>query len=558
MATRSMKLMNPIVRHLRRAVVARRNGVPDSRLLETFCATRDEAAFEVLVKRHGPMVLGVCQRVLGNLHDAEDAFQAVFLVLANKAGSIARSDLLGNWLYGVAYRTALQARVRRGRRRARELQVKDMPHPTVSPDAPLDLHELHRVLDRELSKLADKYRVPIVLCDLEGRSRKQAAGQLQIPEGTLSSRLATGRQLLARRLGRQGLALSGAALLLVLTQQTAPAALRTALVAATVRAAALTAAGQSAAGLVSAQALALSQGALKTMLLHKLKLISSLCLGVLVGTVGAGLGMRGLLDPCAVRAAQGERVAQAGQARRSAADDPEPVDGALLLDPQIQADLRLSKNQITKLQAVSQQVDGANGPRRAEIQQLQKRIEELQRQVAKLREGIEGERKQALSQAAPGILSARAMGRLREIHRQRRGLRQLVQDPKVQRLLQLDDEQSRKIEDILKKERPAANRWNVNRLDQRFVDIDLGTGTYISVLHELARPRTGDGIAEGESGGRFWRYELAYAAAIGSNADQLLLGVLTDAQKRMLFQWVGEPYRSPSWQALWDRYRKSH
>src|SRR5579864_4983839 len=142
------------------------------------------------------MVLGVCRRVIGNLHDAEDAFQAVFLVLAKKAGSLVPRELVGNWLYGVAYRTALQARTKLCRRRARELQVMDMPHPTVSSN--FDLLDLHQALDQELCKLPDKYRVPIVLCDLESRPRKDVAGQLQIPEGTLSSRLATGRKLLAR------------------------------------------------------------------------------------------------------------------------------------------------------------------------------------------------------------------------------------------------------------------------------------------------------------------------------------------------------------------------
>src|SRR5262249_57067195 len=147
------------------------------RLVEYVRTGGEETAFEILGERHGAMVLGVCQRVIGNVHDAEDAFQAVFLVLAKKAASIARCDLVGNWLYGVAYRTALHARGRLGRRRSREIQVKDMPQPAVSPD--YELHELHQVLDRELDKLTDKYRVPIVLCDLEGRPRKEVARLLK-------------------------------------------------------------------------------------------------------------------------------------------------------------------------------------------------------------------------------------------------------------------------------------------------------------------------------------------------------------------------------------------
>jgi RNA polymerase sigma-70 factor (ECF subfamily) len=162
MATRSMKSNRTIGGHLLRAMLLRdRHVQADSRLMESFRANGDEAGFQILVKRHGPMVLGVCQRVIGNLHDAEDAFQAVFLVLAKKAASIARCDLISNWLYGVAYCRALQARGRLGRRHAREIQVKDMPQPTVSPD--FELHELHQVLDLELNRLPDKYRVPIVL-----------------------------------------------------------------------------------------------------------------------------------------------------------------------------------------------------------------------------------------------------------------------------------------------------------------------------------------------------------------------------------------------------------
>src|SRR5262245_58317663 len=132
MATGLMKPTRTIGEHLRRAVLLRdRHVLTDSRLMESFRANGEQAAFEILVKRHGPMVLGVCRRVIGNLHDAEDALQAVFLVLAKKAASITRRDLIGNWLYGVAYRTALQARVRLGRRRSREIQVKDMPQPAV-------------------------------------------------------------------------------------------------------------------------------------------------------------------------------------------------------------------------------------------------------------------------------------------------------------------------------------------------------------------------------------------------------------------------------------------
>src|SRR5207244_3033628 len=140
---------------------------------------RDEAAFEALVRRHGPMVLGVCLRVLRRHADAEDAFQATFLVLARKAASVVPREMLPNWLYGVAQQTAVRARAAAARRRAREKQVTHTPEPAAKPPAPWD--DLEPLLDEELSKLPDKYRVPVVLCDLEGKTRKQAAGQLGWP-----------------------------------------------------------------------------------------------------------------------------------------------------------------------------------------------------------------------------------------------------------------------------------------------------------------------------------------------------------------------------------------
>src|SRR5262249_23907846 len=188
-------------------------GPTDGQLLGCFIATRDEASFAALVRRHGPMVLGVCRRVLHDFHAAEDAFQATFLVLACKAASVAKRESVGCWLYGTAYRTAMEARTMTARRRARERPMSDMPHPQV---APAEAQDWRPLLDRELSLLPEKYRAAIVLCDLEGRARKEAARLLKVPEGTLSSRLATGRQLLARRLARRGVALSGGALAVAL------------------------------------------------------------------------------------------------------------------------------------------------------------------------------------------------------------------------------------------------------------------------------------------------------------------------------------------------------
>ncbi|HKB06420.1 MAG TPA: sigma-70 family RNA polymerase sigma factor [Gemmataceae bacterium] len=196
--------------HLRRVAVSQRaSDLTDGELVEAFTAGRDGVCFEALVRRHGPMVLGVCQRVLRDPHDADDAFQAVFLVLVRRAAAVPRAAV-GSWLYGVAYRTALDARRAAARRRARERSEQAMPHPTTGPGE--NWAEVRPVLDAELSRLADKYRSAIVLCDIEGLTRAEAARQLGLPEGTVSGRLTTARRLLAGRLARRGVTLSAAAL----------------------------------------------------------------------------------------------------------------------------------------------------------------------------------------------------------------------------------------------------------------------------------------------------------------------------------------------------------
>jgi RNA polymerase sigma factor (sigma-70 family) len=199
----------------------------DGQLLACFVARRDEASFAALVRRHGGMVFAVCRRVLGHVQDAEDAFQATFLVLARKASSLRNGEAVGNWLYGVAYRTALEARKRIVRRRAREIPMEDVPAVEVSPAEPQDWRPL---LERELNRLPERYRTPVVLCHLEGRSRQEVARQLGVPEGTLSSRLATARQMLAKRLARHHLAISATMLSAALSEETAsacvPASLR--------------------------------------------------------------------------------------------------------------------------------------------------------------------------------------------------------------------------------------------------------------------------------------------------------------------------------------------
>jgi RNA polymerase sigma factor (sigma-70 family) len=275
-----------VVDRLRQAVLPDDAELADSEPLDRFIESHDEAAFAVLVKRHGPMVWGVCRRLL-HRHDAEDAFQATFLVLARKAASIRSKAAVGSWLYGVAHQTALQARRSAARRRAKEVQVTTMPDPEAAePDVWADSQP---VLDEELSRLPDIYRAVVVLCELEGRTRKEVARLLGVPQGTVGGRLARARVLLAKRLTRRGIAMSGGAL--AVSASSASASIPLSLVTPTIEAASLLAAGR-AAGAVSVEVTALIKGVMKAMFMTRLKsvLVMVLVAGMCCGVVGAMSG----------------------------------------------------------------------------------------------------------------------------------------------------------------------------------------------------------------------------------------------------------------------------
>jgi RND family efflux transporter MFP subunit len=283
----AVHLLTSVLQDIRKATLQDAASLSDGKLLDHFIEHKDEAAFAALIQRHSGMVWGVCRRALPHHHDAEDAFQATFLVLARNANAVRKRELVANWLYGVAHRTALKARAMAEKRRTREKQVFNMPEPeAVQQDSS---PELDALIDRELAGLPDKYRSAIVLCDLECKTGKVAARQLKIPEGTLASRLRTGRLLLAKRLARHGLFLSVGALATALSPH-ATAAMPAALLANTVKAATLIAAGNVAAStLVSAKVTALMEGAQKTMLLTKLKL------GIVAILLAASAGLGSML-----------------------------------------------------------------------------------------------------------------------------------------------------------------------------------------------------------------------------------------------------------------------
>jgi RNA polymerase sigma factor (sigma-70 family) len=283
MPTLSERLMP----HLRRAALARDSApLTDGQLLGAFVADRDPVAFEALVRRHGPMVFGVCRRVIGHAHTAEDAVQAVFVVLARKAGAVKPREQLANWLFGVAYRTALKARGLLHRRWSREKQVD------VMPDAPVSAADLwadiQPVLDLELAALPDRLRLPVVLCDLEGRTQREAARQLNVPPATLANRLTAARRRLAERLTARGVTLSGGLLATVLSENVGRAAVPAGVCAAAAKAG-LSAVG-AAAGAVPDSVLQLSDGVLRIMMLSKLKAVTAVALAGLMLLGGLGLG----------------------------------------------------------------------------------------------------------------------------------------------------------------------------------------------------------------------------------------------------------------------------
>src|SRR6516162_7707055 len=236
----------------------------DRHLLRQFSDRRDEAAFGTLLHRHGPMVLNVCRGVLSNEADAEDAFQATFLILARKAPSIRKTESVGSWLHGVAYRTALKARAQSATRQKNEARA-----PARSGSAPDDLtwREAQQVVHEELAGLAERYRVPLVACYLEGKTQDQAAAQLGQAKSTLKERLERGRSLLRARLVRRGLGPAALLLAAAWPSATASASLPATLASSTIQAAVLCAAGQAAApSVISAKVAALAEGVLKSML----------------------------------------------------------------------------------------------------------------------------------------------------------------------------------------------------------------------------------------------------------------------------------------------------
>jgi RNA polymerase sigma factor (sigma-70 family) len=274
----------PVLQMIRRVAEDQRTrGCSDEDLLRQFSASGDEASFHALLRRHGPLVFSVCRAMLSNEADAEDAFQASFLILARKARSIRKAASLSSWLHGVAYRTALKAQAASARRHK---HVARLVKPEASGPDDLTWSEVQRIVHEELDRLAERYRAPMVLCYLQGKTQDEAAGQLGLAKGTLKGRLERGRVLLRGRLVRRGL---GPAALIVASAWPAAivaAGVPPALMVSAALAGALTTVGQAASGTISPKVAALAEGVMRAMLLTKIK--TTALAALVIGVLGMG------------------------------------------------------------------------------------------------------------------------------------------------------------------------------------------------------------------------------------------------------------------------------
>jgi RNA polymerase sigma factor (sigma-70 family) len=323
MEAMSTAQLDPILRHLRKLVAGRDlHEWSDRQLLDDFAARREEAAFAVLLARHGPMVLRVCRRVLGHEQDAEDAFQATFLVLAGNTASIRKREALADWLHGVAYRTAMKAKRGAARRRTREAHVRAAA-PTSS--AGPTWNEVQAALDEELRNLPEPFRLAFVLCVLEGKSGPEAAALLGCKEGTVSSRLTRARQQLRRQLIRRGINLASLIAVLAVAESAGRAAVSTPLAEATMRFGLLVAAGESVAGVIPTQVAALAAGVTRAMFLTKTKILTvALLVFAALATAAGALTLAGAL------ADEGAKPVKEATNAKPPADEGKPADNATL------------------------------------------------------------------------------------------------------------------------------------------------------------------------------------------------------------------------------------
>jgi RNA polymerase sigma factor (sigma-70 family) len=530
----------------------------DAQLLERFAAGGDEAAFAALVQRFGPMVLGVCRRVLADEHAVEDAFQATFLVLVRKARSVRKGQAIGSWLYGVAYRTATRARAEAARWSTRNRQV-----PLAAAADPVQQavqRDLRAVLDEELNRLPAKYREPLVLCYLEGNTNEEAARILGCPCGTVYTRLARARDRLRGRLTRRGVVLSAPALATALARE-ATAAVPAALASSTGKAAA--------GGAISARAVVLAEGVSRAMTLSKLKTTLALLLAVaLLAAAGVTLAYHHLAGkPRDPDSAFTNTPAPGDKGKPKDEGIPTPLGKgsfptssfgcqgggfggfgygfgsgsgfgggggfgggssfascklAPLTHPAVRRELKLSTIQLKKLKKL--RADQQKGMRRLfsslrpdtffkEPDALQKKWAELAREA---------------EQAVAKILTAKQQKRLEEISLQQRGGFALT-DPKVAEALKLTREQQQQIQTIQAGLAKEVQQLGLKQM-KRFMELGKNPFDVGKAFDKMRKNQ------------KAFQKLAKEVEKLSQAASEKLLGVLTKEQKTKWKELTGKPF----------------
>jgi RNA polymerase sigma factor (sigma-70 family) len=542
-------LINVLPR-LREATFPAHNAASDAELLERFISQRDEIAFEVLLRRHGPMVFAVCLRVLHHRQDAEDAFQATFLVLAHKASSVSPRSKLAGWLHGVAHKTALKARYRAIHRSEVEKRV-----PARSPDEmhlDTNSNEVEAALDQEITGLPDRYRLPIILCDLEGRLRAEVAGILRCSEGTLSSRLTRGRRLLAERLNRRGFGPGVAAIALILSSRSS--ALTESLILDTVPVVLSSLANPAVVGGAASPKVAqLATGVMKSMFLNKLRTAA-------VGAFAIAALVIAALGSYTSHAAPLPATAPVPAADAKAAPEIAiDINGHLLMNRKVLKDMKCDIDQLDKIMDILEEAEQKAQLKTNEaMQQLfvnpnggPINPQNIQKMMQDAQEAGEKEYKKAVEGVVSSKLTGPQRKRLREIDLQVRGF-EAFQIPAVAKSLDLTTKQKDELEKIASrvKDEIAKALPQVGFGGGGFGGVGGGAGgPGVQPRIMPAPPGGGRPGAGGFGGGGFGGFnspqiDKAIEEARAKGLKEAV-GLLTDDQKATWKQLVGEPITFP-------------
>jgi RNA polymerase sigma factor (sigma-70 family) len=522
-----------IVPRLRSVVASHHGAGDDAELLEEFVLRRDELAFEAMVRRHGPMVFAVCRRVLRHTHDAEDAFQATFLVLAHKAASVSPRNKLAGWLHGVAYKTALKARQRTSRRVEIEKRVPARDPEAMHPETNWD--EVEPLLDQELGSLPDHYRMPIILCDLEGRPRAQAASTLGCSEGTLSSRLTRGRRMLADRLKRRGVHLSVGAVAALLSERSV--ALAEPLIRATLPVA-LSAVDPTTVGNAASTSVAtLAAGVMKSMFLQKLQTVA------MVAFVAA-LTLTGVATIPTLAAPVPKTAPVPGADEKAVLESLADVDSQLLMNRKVLKDVKVDFDQFDKimdtLEAAQKKASEATNQAMMGIKVNAAgggpvNIEAFQQMMQDAQDAGEKELRKSVAAVVKDTLTPAQRSRLRQIDLQVRG-HEAFNTASVAKALELTEKQKDQF------------KTNAEKVAD---DIQQAFNKPIAGNFAIGGAAGPNGVVVGFGGGTDFEKVTRDARAEGMKRA---LEILTDNQKGTWKALTGEPFTHPIFNHKWMQF----